>query len=195
MAIIMKLDVPGGTTDQYDRTNEILDVHGDSDAPAGLVSHVCGVTEDGILIVDVWDSEESLNRFYERLRPALREAGFPEARPQITKVHNMIPKGRGVDANVIMIVEVDAGPDVYDQLIGQMDAHVADGEQHPAVSHVAGAKEGGGMLIVDLWDSPESFGEFAQTEIAPAGGDRLGEINPRFVPVHNVIRGRATANA
>ncbi len=51
------------------------------------------------------------------------------------------------------------------------------------------------MLIVDLWDSVESFGAFAQTQIAPAAGDLESAIEPRFVPVHNRIRGRATVSA
>jgi hypothetical protein len=76
-----------------------------------------------------------------------------------------------------------------------MDAHLGAGEAHPCVSHAAAIREGGGIVIVDLWDSPEAFGEFAQAQIMPAGGDQMGEIEPRFVPVHHVIKGRAAVNA
>jgi hypothetical protein len=196
MAVIMSFEVPGGTVEQYERTNEILGIQSDADAPEGLVSHVCGVSDDGILIVDVWDSEESLNRFFEeRLGAALNEAGVPQVHPQITKVHNMIPQGRGSEANVIVMIEMDAGPDVYDRMTETMDAHQGAGEKHPSVSHVAGVKEDGGMLIVDLWESPAAFGAFAEAQIGPAAGDSMGEIEPRFVPVHNRMRGRASATA
>jgi heme-degrading monooxygenase HmoA len=196
MAIMMKLKIPGGTLEQYDRLNEILGINGDEDAPEGLVSHVCGATDDGVLVVDVWDSEESLNAFFEnRLGAAMHEVGVPEAQPHIMKVHNMIPKGAGTEPNVIMLVKTDAGPDVYDELVSRLDVHEGNGENHPVYSHVAAVTEDGGMLVVDLWDSPEAFGEFAETQLGPVAEGRLGEIQPRFVPVHNVIRGRATVTA
>ena len=79
MAVLMTLEVPGGTTAKYDRTNEILGIAGEHDAPPGLVTHVCGITDDGILVVDVWDSVAALDDFARnRLRAALaagRDAG------------------------------------------------------------------------------------------------------------------------
>ena len=91
MAVLMTMDIPGGTIEQYDRTNGILGIHGDDSAPEGLLSHVCGVTDDGILIVDVWDSEESLQRFFdEGLGAALAEAGVPQVKPTVVAVHNHI---------------------------------------------------------------------------------------------------------
>jgi hypothetical protein len=91
MAILMMMDIPGATTEQYDRTNEILGMQGDGDAPEGLISHTCGVTDDGILVVDVWDSEEALNRFFESgLGAALAEAGVPQVAPTLLPVHAMI---------------------------------------------------------------------------------------------------------
>jgi hypothetical protein len=113
MAVMMRLEIPGGTTAQYDRVNEILAANGEDTAPDGLVQHVCGATGDGIVVIDIWDSEESLKSFTgERLLAALREAGVPDARPEISQVHAMIPKGSGTDANVIVITELDVGTDV-----------------------------------------------------------------------------------
>ena len=195
MAILMTMDVPGGTTEQYDRTNQILGIAGDGDAPDGLISHVCGVTDDGILIADVWDSEESLNRFFEeRLGAALAEAGAPQGQATVAPVHAMIPKGAGTEANVIMILDA-AGfePAEYDAIVSKMKAHAGAGENHPCVSHVAAATDDG-LLIVDLWDSPEAFSDFAQGELADAAPG-MGTIEPRFVPVYNRIRGKAPAAA
>jgi hypothetical protein len=53
--------------------------------PAGLISHVAAIDEDGELtIVDLWESEGALGRFVERrLSPAMAEVGVPEAQPRI----------------------------------------------------------------------------------------------------------------
>jgi hypothetical protein len=194
MAVIVMFEAPGSTPEQYDHTNEILGIHGEEDAPEGLIQHVCGFTDEGILVVDVWESEESLRRFFgERANAALEEAGIPANPPRLIPVHNMIPQGAGTEANVLMIAEVEGfGPHAYDRMIAMMDAHVGDGTEHPCFSHVAGVTENGSMLVVDLWDSPESFGRFAETQIAHAGDAvGLGPIEPRFVPVYNRIRGKA----
>jgi heme-degrading monooxygenase HmoA len=194
MAVLMILDVPGGSPDQYDRVNEILGIRGSEDAPEGLVSHVAGRTDDGMLVVDVWESEGSLQRFVEqRLAAALADAGMPLSEPRVLPVHNHIAQGAGTSAGVIMMAELDAlTPVRYDRIVAGMDAHVGDGSRHPAVSHVAGVTEAGGILVVDVWDSAESFGRFAETQMARAAEDvDMGSFEPRFVPVHNRLRDAA----
>ncbi len=191
MAVLMVLEVPGATPDIYRRVNEAMGIHGDEDAPDGLISHTAGQTDDGILVADVWESEEQLGRFFEeRVRSAFAEAGMPEAQPRILPVHNLIAQGAGATAGTIMIAEVEGlGPDAYDRLIAGMDAHLVDGSRHPAVSHAAAASDRG-MLVVDVWESPEAFGRFAEEQIGPAGAAAgLGPIEPRFVPVINRMVG------
>lgn len=91
MAILMMIEFGGTTVEQYDRVNEILGIRGDEDAPDGLLSHTCSVDGDGLVIVDVWESEGQLQRFVdERLGAALREAGVPQAQPRILPVHNSL---------------------------------------------------------------------------------------------------------
>jgi len=193
MAVLMTLEVPGATTDQYDRTNEIARVA--EDVPDGLVFHVCGSTGDGLVVADVWDSAEAFERFVgERLGAALAEAGMPEVTPRILPARNVVP-GRGTEAGVIMLVEPGAlDADAYDRLIAVMDADLAPG-RHPAVFHVAATKEDGGVSVVDVWDSRESFERFAGEQVGPAMGGELPPMEPRYVPVHNVIRGSAAATA
>ncbi len=95
MAVMMILDVQGGTVEQYEKVNEILGVTDDSDAPAGLISHACAVTDGGILIADLWDSQESLDHFlHAGLGAAIAESGMPEAEPRILSVHHTI-RGNG----------------------------------------------------------------------------------------------------
>jgi hypothetical protein len=195
MAVLMTIELPGATTEQYDRVNEMLGIHGDDDAPDGLVSHVTGATGNGMFVADVWESPESMRRFVEgRMLAAAEEAGMPEAEPTVQPVHNLIVQGAGRAANVIMVAGVAGfGPDAYDRMTSQMDAHAGDGSRHPAVSHVAAVTDSG-MLVVDVWDSPEAFGRFAETQIGPAAeAAGLPPIEPRFIPVHNRIRGQAPA--
>jgi heme-degrading monooxygenase HmoA len=198
MAVLMIMEAPGATTAEYDRTNEILGIQGDEDAPEGLIQHVAAHDGDALIIIDVWESEEALGRFFdERLGAALEEAGVASksSEPQRLPVHNML-QGKGTEANVVLIMAMDdLPPEGYDDMTSKMPAHVADGSNHDAVSHTAARAESGGVLVVDLWDSPESFGKFAEEQIAAAAGDQLPPIEPRVVPVHNRIRGRAFAKA
>ena len=44
------------------------------------------------------------------------------------------------------------------------------------------------MVFVDVWDSPESVGDFFEENVNPATaatGTDLGSAEPKFVPVHN----------
>ena len=56
----MVMDVPGGTTEQYDRVLEFLP----AGRPPGLVSHVCAPSDRGLLIVDVWETQEALDALF-----------------------------------------------------------------------------------------------------------------------------------
>jgi heme-degrading monooxygenase HmoA len=199
MSLLMIMEAPGATLEQYDRTNEIMGIRGDDDSPDGLIQHVAGHDGNALVIIDVWESEEAVGRFFEeRLGAALREAGIePEgSQPKRLPVHNML-QGKGTEANFVLIMAMDdLPPEGYDDLTSKMPAHVADGSDHESVSHTAARAESGGVLVVDIWDSPESFGKFAQEQIAVAAGDNpLPPIEPRVVPVHNRIRGRAFAKA
>jgi hypothetical protein len=52
--------------------------------PAGLLLHVAGPTDEGVRIIDVWESKEDWQRFRsERLDPAIAALGGP-ARPEPT---------------------------------------------------------------------------------------------------------------
>jgi hypothetical protein len=196
MAIVMRFQGTGATVEQYQQVNAVMGITGDDTAPDGLIQHVAAKTDDGILIVDVWESEENLNRFFEeRVGPALAQIGIESTQPEVMKLHSMIPRGSGSNPAVLMEIRIARGPDVYDELVSRMPTHVGDGSGHPVYSHVAAVTSDGGMYIHDLWDSPESFGKFAQDELGPAAGDRLGEIQPTFAPVVNVLRGSSVVPA
>jgi len=196
MAVLMMLELPGATPEQYDRANEILGIAGDDDAPEGLISHAAGLTDEGMVIVDVWDSAESLERFFEEreVQAAMNEAGAELGEPRVLPVHNEF-EGGGSDAGVLMIAELDDfDTDTYDQMASGMEGHGS--AEHPAVYHAAAVTDGGGMVIVDIWESPDAFGKFAQEQIAPAGEEAgMAPLEPRFVPVHRRIKGHSASSA
>lgn len=199
MPVMMIIEAPDGTREQYDRTNEIMGIRGDDDAPEGLIQHVSAFDDDGLLIVDVWESEEALARFREeRLGKALEESGVAQAagKPRLLQVHNRLT-GAPADAAVLILIEVeDLGSDEYDKMAAQMPAHTGDTSEGPWTSHTAAHGEQGGIVVVDLWESPEAFGKFAEEQIGPAGAAvGMGPVEPRIVPVHNRIRGKAAQPA
>ena len=90
MSILMVLEVPGATTEEYDRVNEIAGVSTPDGAPDGLIHHTCAASADGLVIADVWESPEHLDGFFhERLGAALAQVGL-EATPRVVPVHNRI---------------------------------------------------------------------------------------------------------
>ncbi|HEU4973833.1 MAG TPA: hypothetical protein VFT50_01990 [Baekduia sp.] len=195
MSVLMLLDWGQTPWQTYERVNDLMGIHGDADAPEGLVDHVACADDDGLLICDVWESQEALERFaHERLGPATAQAGAPEAQPRILPVHDRL-QGSATDARVLVLVEMpDAGPERYDELASHMDAHVH--HRHRAVAHTAAIGEHGGMVVVDLWDSPASFEAFAEEQILPAAQQvGLGPFEPRFRTVGNRIAGRAAHRA
>ncbi|WP_327280175.1 MULTISPECIES: hypothetical protein [unclassified Streptomyces] len=96
MAILMHAAVPGITADQYDALHaKLRDIPGIFD---GCISHVCVATPAGLDIYDVWESEQHMDAFSEKLMPVVQEQGWeaPAARPAVFPVHNYgFPGGEG----------------------------------------------------------------------------------------------------
>jgi len=91
MTVAMFLELPGATTEQYDKLNEAMGTTRPEDEPEGLVHHVCASTGDGLLIADVWRSREELDDFLaNKLGPAAASLGLPEAAPTIAPVHYQV---------------------------------------------------------------------------------------------------------
>jgi hypothetical protein len=195
MSMLMTLEVPGGTTALYDRANEIMRTAGESDAPPGLIAHTCAVTDDGIVVADVWDSTRSLDDFAQnRLRAALAKAGMPEGTWGVAPVHDLL-FGSGREPNVLVLLHaLDLTTDDYDGIVSKMQSHAGGGAKHPSVMHAAAAADDG-FRIASLYESEEAYTAFAQGEMLPA------VENPRhFVlrmwPVYNcLLVPRAAAQA
>ena len=57
--------------------------------PSGGVYHVAGPTDDGFRVVDVWESQEDFDRFFEeKLHAALEAEGMPAPNVSTWPVHN-----------------------------------------------------------------------------------------------------------
>jgi hypothetical protein len=88
MAVTMFLEIPGATTEQYDQLNEAMGIHGPDDEPDGLISHVCATADGGLMIFDVWRSQEDLNDFLQnRVGPTAQSLGLPASDPRFGTLH------------------------------------------------------------------------------------------------------------
>ena len=90
---------------------------------------------------------------------------------------------------VLMEMEVEATPEQYDTIESALD--VRGNPPDGFIAHTA-QDIGGKMRIVDVWESPESFGAFAQSRIGPTVaqvlGDDAGEPEPQFTELHNAYK-------
>jgi hypothetical protein len=197
MAVLMILEWQDVTTEDYERVNETIGIRSDADAPEGLIEHVAALTDDDeLVIVDLWESDEALGRFVEtRLAPAIKQLELPEATPRMAQVHNHQP-GSASEGNTLILIELEgATTDDYDAMAGSMPAHAEGGPGHPGHVHIA-ASDGKGLLVADLWPSPEAFGQFAQEQVGPAAQNAgVSEMDQRTLRVHNRIRGRSTVSS
>ena len=195
MAILMILEWQGVTTDDYARVNETIGIHGNADAPTGLIEHICALTEDDeLVIVDLWESEQELGTFIEtRLGPAIQQLELPESAPRILPVHNHQP-GTASEGNTLILIEAEATTDDYDAMRATMPSHAEDSAGHPGHVHIA-ATDGESVVVADLWPSPEAFGKFAQEEVGPAAQNAgVTQMEQRTLRVHSRIRGRSAVS-
>ncbi len=79
-------DVPGATLEQYDQVDERVG----PEKPEGVHAHIAGMTDDGLKVIEVWDSPEHIDRYMEQgLGQALQDAQVPEPRVTEFEVHKL----------------------------------------------------------------------------------------------------------
>ncbi len=89
MAVVMSMEWPGVTPEEYDRVVELLDLE-TSPADGGLF-HVAGFEGGALRVVDIWESPEHFEQFRDtRLLRAVQEAGLERGQPNVRvyEVHN-----------------------------------------------------------------------------------------------------------
>ncbi|GAA1943650.1 hypothetical protein [Kitasatospora viridis] len=89
MAVLLQLDFPGVTAEQYDEVDKRAGSRAPQ-APDGLLFHSAIVSGEGLHVVDLWESRAKLDAFMGRMLPITKEAGFPDPKgaPKVTEVHH-----------------------------------------------------------------------------------------------------------
>jgi hypothetical protein len=95
MAIAVFITCPGVTLEQYDQAIEIGGLlPGEPLPPEGLF-HWVTETEDGILVVNVWESREGFDKFAGTVASLMEQVGVVEPPDiQIFEVHNYLSGSR-----------------------------------------------------------------------------------------------------
>ena len=95
MAVAVQLDFKGTTLDQYDQVIEKMGFRpAGAGAPSGLF-HWVTKTDDGIRVVDVWETKEAFEKFaQDEIGPRTQEVGIPSP-PEIQffELHNYLTAG------------------------------------------------------------------------------------------------------
>ena len=89
MAIAMYFHPASFTAAQYDETIARLAAAG-AGSPAGRLHHSCFGPPESLMVYDVWDSQESFERFGQTLGPVLQEVGIDAGEPEISELRNVI---------------------------------------------------------------------------------------------------------
>jgi hypothetical protein len=81
MATVMTMHWPEVTKEKYDQVRR--DVNWEGDVPKGAKFHVAWFGDDGLRVVDLWDSREDFEAFVQqRLTPGVQRAGI-EGQPRV----------------------------------------------------------------------------------------------------------------
>lgn len=88
------LIVEGAEQEKYEESIRRLMGKERAESPAdwpveGLLAHVAGQGANGFRVVDVWESQEALDRFAEQLLPVLESIGM-DANPEIYPTHTYV---------------------------------------------------------------------------------------------------------
>ena len=88
MAILVKFSVTGSTVEKYEAVLRRLEAKGLL-IPPGQLYHVCYGSRDNLQVINVYDSQQSLDTFAKTLLPILAEMGIT-AQPDIQEVYKII---------------------------------------------------------------------------------------------------------
>lgn len=100
MAVAYKMKFEGATLEQYDQVMQLMGLTGETEPPEGAIFHWVAPAENGIIVVDVWESDEQFNRFAEeQIGPYTAQVGIAGP-PKTTRfeVHNMLGAPTGAAA-------------------------------------------------------------------------------------------------
>jgi hypothetical protein len=58
--------------------------------PDGLEYHVCFGSDGSLRVSEIWDSQEQLDAFGQRLMPVLSDVGIAPGEPELLDIHNIV---------------------------------------------------------------------------------------------------------
>jgi hypothetical protein len=91
MSVLIRFAPASLTAAQYDESISKLEEAGDF-PPDGLEYHVCFGTDGNLRVSEIWDTQEQLDAFGERLMPVLADVGIEPGEPEVMEVHNTIKR-------------------------------------------------------------------------------------------------------
>jgi len=95
MAIGVQLDFPGATLEQYDEVIEKMGLDKGQGTPPGALFHWVTKTDEGLCVIDVWESREAFDKFSEeQIMPITQEVGLAApSNVEFHDVHNFLIRG------------------------------------------------------------------------------------------------------
>jgi hypothetical protein len=91
MSVLIRFAPASLTAEQYDESVRRLEEAGDW-PPDGLDYHVCFGSEGSLRVSEIWDSQQQLEAFGERLMPVLSEIGIEPGEPEVMAIHNIVKR-------------------------------------------------------------------------------------------------------
>lgn len=92
MAVGVIFDVAGMTQEQYYQVFNEVTANGTQPVP-GLMSHHAGSTEHGFCVIETWESQEAIQRFFEERHGQALAAANINAQPTMFEIVNSMESG------------------------------------------------------------------------------------------------------
>jgi hypothetical protein len=94
VAVAVEMSFKGATLDQYDQVIQKMGLTPGGATPPGAISHWVAKTDEGIRVVDVWETQEAYDQFAaEQIGTFSAEAGITEApEMRVYEVHSYLTK-------------------------------------------------------------------------------------------------------
>jgi hypothetical protein len=89
MSVLIRFAPASLTVEQYEEAVRRIQENGEW-PPDGMELHVCFGSDGNLRVSEVWDSQEQLDAFGERLMPVLSEVGIEPGQPEVLDVHNVV---------------------------------------------------------------------------------------------------------
>ena len=89
MSILVSFVPASMTAAQYDEAQSKLEEAGIW-PPDGLDHHICFGTDGALRVSEVWDSQDQLDAFGERLMPILSDVEIDPGKPEVVEIYNTV---------------------------------------------------------------------------------------------------------